>query len=323
MQRRHLLLAGTGAALAAAPARAAAAEWRAATEYPAGSIPAEGLTTFARECAARGGPTVTILTDAPEGTRSAAMPQAVAAGRFAVGDAFAGALGELDSVFVLSSLPFLATSLDAATRLRDAAKPAYTRVLAAKGLTLLWTTPWPATGLWSRAPLAGPDSLRGLRVRAYDRAGAEALTRAGATAEVLSFAAVAERLAAGTLDAVLSSGDGGAGRRLWEYLPHFTTIGYAMPISVAFASEAALAALPPAERAGALEAAIATEAAQWRLIITRGEANFATMRVNNVTIADAPPALLESLRAAAAPAEAAWTASTGAEGAAILARFRA
>jgi len=320
MQRRLVLLAGAG--LVAPPVRAATV-WSAATEYPSGSIPAEGLATFARECAARDGPAITPLTDAPAGIRSAAMPEAVAAARFAVGDAFAGALGGLDPVLVLSSLPFLATSLDAARRLRDAAKPAYTRILAARGLTLLWTTPWPATGLWSRAPLVGPDSLRGLRIRAYDAAGAEALTRAGATAEVLSFAAVADRLAAGTLDAVLSSGDGGAGRRLWDHLPHFTMIGYAMPISVAFAATAALSALPSAERTASFEAAIATEAAQWRLITTRGEANFATMRANNVTIAEPPPPLLDALRAAAAPAEAAWVASTGAEGAAILARFRA
>lgn len=318
MLRRHVVLT---AALAAAPARAAMA-WRAATEYPAGSIPAEGLTTFARECAARGGPAVTVATDAPDGTRSAAMPDAVAAGKFAVGDAFAGALGALDPLFLLSSLPFLATSLDAATRLRDAAKADYARVLAASGLILLWTTPWPATGLWSRAPITGPDSLRGLRVRAYDGAGAAVLNRAGATAEVLSFAAVAERLAAGTLDAVLSSGDGGAGRRLWEHLPHFTTIGYAMPISLAFASEHALAFLPAAERNAALAAALATEAAQWRLIVTRGEVNFATMRANGVTIAEASPALLAALRAAAAPAEAEWTASIGDEATAILARFR-
>jgi hypothetical protein len=37
------------------------------------------------------------------------------------------------------------------------------------------------------------------------------------------------RLRAGELDAVLSSGDGGAGARLWEVLPHFTALDYASP----------------------------------------------------------------------------------------------
>jgi len=35
----------------------------------------------------------------------------------------------------------------------------------------------------------------------------------------------------GEIDAVLSSGDGGAGRKLWDHLPHFSEINYAIPLS--------------------------------------------------------------------------------------------
>ena len=225
--RRRLLLSLCASVPAAAVAQQPGAPeaWVAATEYPAGAMPAEGLVRFAE--AARPLP-VTPRFDAPDGVRSAAMPRAVAEGRFAIGDAFAGALGGLDPVFLLSSLPFVATSAAEAQRLLEAARPAYAEALAKQGVTLLYATPWPPTGLWSRRPVAGPDDMKGLRVRSYDAAGTATLRRLGAEAEQLSFQDVAARLSAGTLDAVLSSGDGGAGRRLWEHLPHFTEIGYAM-----------------------------------------------------------------------------------------------
>ena len=41
------------------------------------------------------------------------------------------------------------------------------------------------------------------------------------------------RLADGSINAVLSSGDGGTGRKLWEYLPYFSEITYTLPLSVA------------------------------------------------------------------------------------------
>ena len=79
-------------------------------------------------------------------------------------------------------------------------------------------------------------------MRTYDAAGTAVLRAAGAAPAQLSFA-----------DAVLSSGDGGAGARLWEVLPHFTALDYASPLSLAFCGMAALDALPGPAREGVAE----------------------------------------------------------------------
>jgi TRAP-type C4-dicarboxylate transport system substrate-binding protein len=321
MRRRPMLaILSSLPALAAARNAAAQEPWPAATEYPAGAMPAEGLVRLAE--AARPLP-IAPAFDAPGGVRSAAMPRAVAEGRFAIGDAFAGALGGLDPVFLLSSLPFLATTAGEARRLLEAARPAYAAALAAQGVTLLHATPWPPTGLWSRRPVATPEDLRGLRIRTYDATGTATMRRMGAEAELLSFQDVAARLVAGTLDAVLSSGDGGAGRRLWEHLPHFTEIGYAMPVSLTFANEARLRGLDATARAALDRAAQATEAGLWTLLDTREAANQARMRENGVTIATPGAALRDALRQAGAAAVAEWEGRAGPAGAAVLARYRA
>jgi TRAP-type C4-dicarboxylate transport system substrate-binding protein len=316
--RRRLLL-GLAASLPTAALAQQGEAWTAATEYPAGAMPAEGLARLAEAARPLA---IAPRFDAPEGVRSAAMPRAVAEGRFAIGDAFAGALGGLDRIFLLSSLPFLATSAAEARKLLEAARPAYAEALGRLGVTLLHATPWPPTGLWSRRPVASPADLRGLRLRSYDAAGTATFRRLGAEAELLSFQDVAARLSAGTLDAVLSSGDGGAGRRLWEHLPHFTEIGYAMPVSLTFAAPARLAALAPDARVALEAAARRTEEGLWTLLETREAANQARMRQNGVTLAAAPPALNAALREAGGAAVAEWEAAAGPAGAAVLARYR-
>jgi TRAP-type C4-dicarboxylate transport system substrate-binding protein len=323
--RRHLLplLLSCGAGILASRAARAETAWRMATEYPATAMPGEGVRHFA-EAATRlsaGALVVRPGFDAPDGLRSAAMPRAVAEGRLEAADAFTGALAGEAPIFELSALPFLTASTADTARLLRIARPAYEAALAARGLSLLYATPWPATGLWSRAPVTGPEALRGLRVRTYDAAGTQVLRAAGAAPERISFADALPRLRTGGLDAVLSSGDGGAGARLWEVLPHFTAIGYASPLSLAFCGTAALAALPEAARRAVEQAARETEARQFEAVATRQVENEARMRANGVTIADAP-ALREALARAAAPVLADWAARAGAEGEAILAAFR-
>lgn len=306
--------------VAAGRARAQGQPWTVATEYPASAIPGEGVAYFAAAIAARGIP-ATALPNGPEGYRSAAAFEALSAGRFAVADAFAGALAAADPVFLLSSLPFLTAAPADAARLRDLARPAYAAAAERRGAALLWTTPWPPSGLWTRQPVTAPADLRGLRVRTYDGTGTAVLRAAGAEAEPLSFAEVGARLAAGTLDAVLSSGDGGAGRRLWRWLPHFTEAGYAWPLSLAFAAAPRLAALPPEGRAAVLAAAADTEARQWGAIEGRLAANRRVMGENGVGIHAPTPALRAALRAAARDAIEAWRAGAGEAGRAILAAY--
>lgn len=152
MTTRRALMAMTPLlGLATFPARAEAAEWGIATEYPATAMPGEGIAFFAETAnlEAQGILHVRPAFDAPDGLRSARMPGAVAQGKPEAADAFTGALAGLAPILQLSALPFLTGSADDTRRLLEAARPAYVKVLSERGLTLLYATPWPATGLWS------------------------------------------------------------------------------------------------------------------------------------------------------------------------------
>ncbi|HZX87558.1 MAG: TRAP transporter substrate-binding protein [Variovorax sp.] len=298
-----------------------AAPLRMATEYPATSMPGLGVSTFAEKVVQKtaGQLVVEPSFDAAAGIKSGDMVDAVQARRVDAGDAFAGGIANKYPLFAVSSLPFLADSLPRAEALLRAARPAYERFLQAHGQKLLYTTPWPASGIWSKQPVRSLDALKALRIRTYDDISQSTMSATGARAVNISFADAMPRIASGEVDAVLSSGDGGAGRKLWQYLPAFAEINYAMPISIATINLAAYESLDAAGKRAVDQAAAETEAAQWQRIRSRLDENYRTMRSNGVAIdIEVPLEVTAALKAASAGAVSQWQAKVGADADEIL-----
>ena len=321
---RLLVSFAFGFALLTPPAAWAQTVWTMPTDYPADSMPGQGLTTFAAAVARTTAGAIAVVPafgGAP-GLKAAEVLGAVGDGRLKAGDVFGGVAGAVDPLFLLSSLPFLTGSFADAQRLYAAAKPAYEAACERLGLKLLYVTPWPPSGIWAKTPIRTAADLTGLSIRTYDATSQTVMQALGAHAVSLSFAEAMPQIANGSIAAVLSSGDGGAGRRLWEYLPAFTAIGYAVPLSFAVVNEAAWKALSPALQDALARAAAQTQTAQWDATVSRAAQNEATMRANGVTIAAPDPALARQLAAAGAAATADWQARTAPLGAAIVARYR-
>jgi len=216
------------------------------------------------------------------------------------------------------------TSIADARRLADIARPYLASVLEKKGLRLLYLTPWPPSGIWSRAPLKTASDLSGLSIRTYDKTSTEVFLGVGAKAALISFADTMPKLADGSLNAVLSSGDGGAGRKLWEYLPWFSEITYSLPLSVAAVSKVVYDGLGAEQRAAVDAASRQTETELWLALSTRLQENYARMRQNGVTIDSTPAAaIVEALRSGAATAQQTWCSKSGPICVQILDAFKA
>jgi TRAP-type C4-dicarboxylate transport system substrate-binding protein len=311
--------------LAGAPVVAQPLVWNLSEEYPATSIPGEGDSMFAALVRDKTAGRIVIEPkfDAALGFRSKQTLDAVAAGTVPLGDMYAGALGEAEPFFLLPSLPFLTVSIEQARLLYDCARPDYDAVLARHNQKLLFASLWPPSGIWATRPIADEAALRGLRIRTFDVTATETFRRLEAAPALISFADAMPRLRAGELDAVLSSGDGGAGARLWEILPHFTEVNYAMPLSIATIGLDAWRILPEELQAALAAAAAETETRQWQAMRGRVAANYQRMAANGVTItAEIAPALAARLRQTGAAAVDDWAARLGADGAGVLARYR-
>jgi TRAP-type C4-dicarboxylate transport system substrate-binding protein len=300
--------------------------WDMPTEYPQSAMPGLGLTTFAKHLAESSAGKLQIRPsfDAAAGIRSADMLTAIAAGRVQAGDALAGALDAEDVIFALPTLPFLVTSTADAKRLADLARPYLAAALQKKGQRLLYLTPWPPSGIWSKAPLKTTSDLAGLSIRTYDRISSEVFAGVGAKAASIAFADTMPKLADGSINAVLSSGDGGAGRGLWKFLPYFTEITYSLPLSVASVNQAIYDGLTPDLRKAVDTAGRQTEVELWVALSTRLQENYQRMRQNGVTIDSSPaPALLAAFESGAAQAQRDWCTRSGVVCPQILDAFKA
>ena len=322
MNRAYLFLA---AALAAGPvfAHDHAEEWTLANEYPATSLPGEGDEFFSKLVRDRTHGHISIVTmpDARLGYKSREQLKAVAEGRTAMADSLGGALGEDEAIFAFSSLPFIAADAREAEILYVAARPAYVAAFARHNQKLLYTTPWPPSGLWTKTVANTPEAVAKLRIRTYDKTGTDVFTRLGASASVVSFADLPARIAGGDIDAVLSSGDGGAGRKLWEYLPRFTEINYAIPLSFTTVNLDKWKALDEPARKAIEQAGVETERRQWSALEGRLAQNYARMRENGMTIdTGVSPALRQALREAARAVVEEWASRAGPDGRVLLER---
>jgi TRAP-type C4-dicarboxylate transport system substrate-binding protein len=312
---RILSIVAGGLLLLHAPLAARAQTvWDMATEYPQSAMPGLGMTTFAKHVAALSDGKVLVQPsfDAAKGIRSADMLSAIAQGRVQAGDALAGSLEAEDAIFALPSLPFLVTSITDAHRLADLARPTMAAALQRRGQRLLYLTPWPPSGIWSKMPLRTAADLAGLSIRTYDRVSREVFAGTGAKASSISFAELLPRLTDGSINAVLSSGDGDVSRTLSEYLPYFSEITYSLPMSVASLNQAAFDSLTPELREAVDTAGRMTETELWFALSTRLQQNHERMRELHVTIdSDPPPALMAALQRGAAAAREAWCARSG------------
>ena len=299
--------------------------WDMATEYPQNAMPGVGLAAFAKHVTELSAGKLTIKPsfDAKAGIKSSGMLAAIAEGKVQAGDAFAGALEAEDPIFALPSLPFLVTSTAEAKRLADIARPHIAAALQRKGVRLLYLTPWPPSGIWSKTPLRTPSDLVGLSIRTYDKTSTEIFAGAGARAASVSFADTMPKLVDGSINAVLSSGDGGAGRKLWEYLPYFSEITYSLPLSVASVNQAVYDGLSAESREAVDAASRRTESELWLALTTRLQENYQRMRQNGVTIDSSPaPAIVEALQSGAVEVQRAWCVKSGPACVSILEAFK-
>lgn len=300
--------------------------WELINEYPASVLAGEGDVFFAEQVKEKTGGKVVIKTihDAKSGLRTREQLKAVSDGRFAMASSFGGALGDENALFLLSTLPLLTPSAAEARILFDAARPLYEKAFAERGQKLLYVSPWPPSGIWSAFAVDNAAALKRLKIRTYDKTGTEVFGQVAESAVVVSFADLNPKLESGEFNAVLSSGDGGAGRQLWRFLPYFTEISYAIPLSLGAVSLSAWNALDEPTRNTILAVAAETTERQWSAMAQRTAQNFARMRENNVKIDEKPSAeVVAALRSASERSISEWQSRAGAEAAALLTAYRA
>ena len=220
--------------------------------------------------------------------------------------------GGYDPIFLLSTLPFLMQNEDDLKALYEiyeddlkATFEEYDQVLVSAGI-------FPPSGIWSRQPVGDLKALQGLKIRAFDLSSLETFTGAGAAAINMNWGDVMPALSSGAIDAVVTSADLGINSGLNDYLPNFTEINWAIPISAITINKSVWDSLPEDLQKAVLEAGAETTQRTFARLTTQVAKNYEDMRAKNVNVIETPdPDLRAKLVEAAAPFIAAWREKVG------------
>ena len=219
----HLLLAILSVAAVAPSAHAQSFQLDFSNEYNANSIHAQGDAYFIDKVGelTQGEVDIALHTGGALGFNSGDHFYAVADGAIDIADTLSGTMSGVDSLFLLSSLPFLVNDIEDARRLYEIARPYYEAIFEENDQILLYASPWPPSGIWSKDDIESADDLQNLKIRTFDRSGTETFRNLGAAPVSLSWGDVVPQLATGGISAVLTSAEAGASASFWEHQDFF------------------------------------------------------------------------------------------------------
>lgn len=321
----HLVSAATAALIAGTTlASAQSISWDLVNEYQPNSIHAQSADKFIEELATASGGEIEVTAHhgASLGYKSLDQFDAVGDGAVQLASSYVGAWSGISPIFLLSSLPFLAPTIEDTRALYEAATPTYEAVLDEANQVFLFATPWPPSGIWADKPVDTMEALQGLKIRTYDANGTVTLREAGAAPIQLSWADVVPQLTTNGIDAVLTSADGGAAAALWEHQSYFTEISYALPLQIVHINKDTYEGLTDEQKQAVEDAADAAEAYGWGLLEERVAENYAQMRDNGMTIVeDVPEDFITQLSEAGQTAIEDWKSKSGADAETVLADY--
>ena len=206
-------------------------KWAANSVWPPNNHQSAGLTEFAKKVKAATGGKVDIMVE-PGGALGYKGPEllkAVRDGVVPVSDMLTSGVAEDEPVFDVVTLPFLIRSFEEGKILSEIARPHFDKVAEQKwGQKILYISPWPAAGVWSKKEIKSLSDMRGLKTRTYDKNGGLVMLAVGGTPYPLPFGEVYSSLATGTIDSVLTSTPTAVDAKFWEVLKSYAPVNITM-----------------------------------------------------------------------------------------------
>ena len=301
--------------------------WDMPNEYGEASISAEADKIFAERLAINSGGRIVITNHfgGSLGYKSKDHWAAVEDSAVPIASTYTGVFTGFDPIFLLNNMPFMATDPKASKALIDSARPWYQEAFARGNQVLLLTEPWSPVGIWSKKPISSGADMAGLKIRTYDKNGTITLLNIGASAIQMSWADVVPALSTNTIEAVLTSEEGGLSAKFEEYLSYYHYLNFTMGSNMVHMNKDAFDALSPELQDIVLSTAKEVEDELWAASQARIELNVQRLADANVTaITDVPEAFIDELKAAGQQAVDEWRALMGDEKAdEILAAYAA
>ena len=267
-----------------------AAEVRVATAYAADNFQTKNLQRYAEEIAQATGGRVRLIVH-PAGTllKPAEIFEGVRAGRAEAGEVILSSMARVDPLFGLDALPFIVSNYDEALAMWRVSRPAIERAFAARGLQLLYAVPWPPQNLYARQPVNGIMDFKGRRMRTYNPATERIAELVGAKPARIEVVDLANAIAEGRLDMMITSSWTGVETKVWSGMPHYYRVCAWIPKNAVFISKKIFDGFDGATQKKLVDAARAAEERGWAMSRESDKEYEVQLAANRVEVSNIDP----------------------------------
>lgn len=298
--------------------------WDMPTPYGDGTHQTQVARSFAEEINANTNGKLTInvhsggaLIKHPE------IHRAVKTRQVPIGEVFIGRLGNIDPIFKLDNIPFLATDFDSAEKLYQASKPELAKALAREKLILLYASPWPAQDLYTNKDVQSLADLKGLKMRSYSPTTSRLADLMGTTPVNIPFSDVAQAFTTNAVDAMITSPSTGVNGQSWDYISHFTTVHAWIPKNMVFVNKRMFDRLDEETQQVIMTAAANAEKKGWELGRKLAIEHTDTLAKNGMKILEPSEQLLSELEQIGATMIDEWLSEAGESGSSVMDAYKA
>jgi TRAP-type C4-dicarboxylate transport system substrate-binding protein len=310
------------AAFAAAPAFAQT-KWDLPAAYPASNFHTENLVMFANDVDRLTGGKLKITVHANASLfKAPEIKRAVQGNQAQLGEILISNFANENPIYGVDTLPFIATSFEAAKKLDQAARPALQKVLASQGIKLLYTVPWPPQGLYAKKPLDGASDLKGVKFRSYNPATAKIAQMFNAQPVTIQAAELTQALATGVVESYISSGSTGFDSKTYEHLKYWYDTQAWLPKNAVIVNQKAFDALDKASQDAMLAAAAEAETRGWKISIDKNLWYLDQLKQKGMQILPPSAKMVSEFRTVGDALMADWLKAAGPDGQAVMDAFR-
>jgi len=298
-------------------------KWNLPAAYPAGNFHSENLAQFAKEVDEATGGKLQI-TIHPNATlfKLPEIKRAVQTGQAEMGEVLMSVHENESPLFGIDNIPFLTASYEDSDKLWEAAKPEIEKKLASQKLTLLYAVPWPPQGLYVNKDLKSIDDLQGLKWRAYNAATAKIGEAVGAQAVTVQSAELAQALATGVVNSMMTSSATGADMKVWESVSHYYDVQGWQPRNIVFVNTEKFEALDKETQDAVRKAAAAAQIRGTEVSKQKTKEFTEEFTKRGMTVQPPSPELRAGLEKIGEKVSAEWVEKAGPEGKAVLEAYR-
>lgn len=310
------------AALACGVAQAQT-QWDMPTPYSDGEFHTRNVVLFVEDVAKRTNGALQIKVHSTGSLiKHPDILRAVSTGQVNIAEFLLGQFGNEDPVFAADNLPFVAAGYDSAWKFYQAQKPLLVKKLGERGLTLLFSVPWPGQGIYTKEPLKSVDDLKGTKFRTYSPLTARLAELLGASPTVIQVPEIPQMFATGAVHAMITSSATGTSTKAWEFVNHYYRTSAFHPKNVVVVNTRAFKRLPKAQQSALLAAAKAAEPRGWEMSKKREKDGDDLLAKNGMTLHEPDAAMKAAFAKIGNQMAQEWEKSAGADGQAILKAYR-